>query len=362
MSGPRRSAVPLLALAGAAALAIRIAVLWTFPGNFDSKSFGLAARTAARGGNLYDGGVPYNYAPVWAQVLRGLAALGEMWNVDLIRMIGLTLTAVDLATVFLVYRLCRERLGRHRAALAGLIFFANPVSVLLSSGHGQFDNVAIFFLLAALLLVRREKAAGAAAAASLSLSLLVKHVMWFHPLLFAIRRRPRISLALAAAPYVVFLGSFLPYRESWRSIRGAVFGYRAHTTIMAWTGSWDSFRACRVRFRQFSVMAMTAAVLLLARRRGDLLGVAHPRCSSSSCFSRDSEGSTASGRSPWGPVSESRVSSLHAGGSRVPHVLAPGLERNVVFRHLLARLGDLGPLADRSRKRNSETPRILRGA
>jgi hypothetical protein len=262
MSGPRRSTVPLLALAGAAALAIRIAVLWTFPGNFDSKSFGLAARTAARGGDLYDGGVPYNYAPVWAQALRGLASLGEMANVDLIRMIGLTLTAADLVTAFLVYRLCRERLGRHRAALAGLIFFANPVSVLLSSYHGQFDNVSILFLLAALLLVRREKAAGAAA--SLSLALCVKHITWFHPLLFAVRRRPRISLALAAAPYVAFLASFLPYRESWRSIRGAVFGYRAHTTIYGVDWLVGLFPGLpRSLPTILFVAAMAAAVLLL---------------------------------------------------------------------------------------------------
>jgi hypothetical protein len=247
-------------------LAIRIAVLWSFPGNFDSKSFGLAAETAARGGDLYDGRVPYNYSPVWAQALRGLAALGERWNVDLIRMIGLALTAVDLVTAFLVYRLCRDRFDRRRAALAGLIFFANPVSVLLSSDHGQFDNVSILFLLAALLLVRRQKAArGAAAAVSLSLSLCVKHVTWFHPLLFAVRRRPRISLALAAAPYVAFLASFLPYRESWRNIRGAVFGYRAHTTVygMDWLAGLFPGLPRSLPTILF-VLAMATAVLLLA--------------------------------------------------------------------------------------------------
>ena len=264
MTGRRARPALLLALA-AAALAIRLALLWSYPGNFDSKSFGLAAEAAGRGEDLYDGHLPYNYGPLWAQVLRGLAALGALWNLDLIRMIGLTLTAADLVSAFLIYRLCRRRLPPERAALAGLLFFANPASVLISSQHGQFDNVSILFLLVALLLVGRDRTAGTATAGSLALSLCVKHVTWFHPLLFAARRRPRISAALAAVPYLVFLGSFLPYRQSWRSIRGAVFGYRAHTTIYGVDWLFGLFQGVpRVLPTIVFVAAMAAAIPLLA--------------------------------------------------------------------------------------------------
>src|SRR5207245_1589755 len=55
--------------------------------------------------------------------------------------------------------------------------------------------------------------------AFLSVSLLVKHVTVFHPLLLWRRvRRPGLSDAAAAVPYVVLGLSFLPFAGSWRAI------------------------------------------------------------------------------------------------------------------------------------------------
>ncbi len=60
----------------------------------------------------------------------------------------------------------------------------------------------------------------------LALSLLVKHVTLFHPLLFS-RRRERAGLpdALVAAPYLVFAAAFLPYLAALGKIVDNVFLY-----------------------------------------------------------------------------------------------------------------------------------------
>ena len=112
--------------------------------------------------------------------------------------------------------------------LAGLLFFANPVSVLVSSRHLQFDGLSIFFLLLAILAFRSAGGGRAASASAvwLSASLLVKHVTWFHPLLFA-RRDGLRRAAWYAIPYAAFAASFLPYAASWPEIRDHVFRYRS---------------------------------------------------------------------------------------------------------------------------------------
>lgn len=208
------------------ALAVRLALLFNFPGNFDSESYRVVASIAERGGDLYAETDRYNYSPVWAVILRGLDRARAALKLDLTRAVGLTLTAADLATGALLYLLARRRSVPRRAALVALLFFANPVSVLLSSFHGQFDNLSILFLLASILVAGKEGIRGPLTVASLSLSLCLKHVTWFHPLLFAWRRRRGFSLAAATVPYVVLLSSFLPYWPSWRNILDHVFLYR----------------------------------------------------------------------------------------------------------------------------------------
>jgi hypothetical protein len=238
-SGPsvkgERGRVLLLACGFAAAAAVRIAFLTRLIGNYDLDSFAIVARIVRAGGNVYEETNRYNYSPVWAWALAGLSRVGDLFAVPLARAVTALLFAADCATAFVIYRILRVRDVRaSRAGMGALLFFANPVSILASSVRGMFDDVAILFLLAGILAaVRPARPAGLVgparrwlASAALAVSLLVKHVAWFHPLLF-VRRRGRTvrGLWLAALPYAVFAASFLPYWRSWARIRTQVFGY-----------------------------------------------------------------------------------------------------------------------------------------
>jgi len=86
--------------------------------------------------------------------------------------------------------------------------------------------VSVFFLLLAILAFRSGGGGRAVSIAWLSISLLVKHVTWFHPLLFA-RRDGLRRAAWYAIPYAAFAASFLPYASSWPEIRDHVFRYRS---------------------------------------------------------------------------------------------------------------------------------------
>jgi hypothetical protein len=98
--------------------------------------------------------------------------------------------------------------------------------VITSSRLAMFDNLSILFLLAAVAALDAQPPRKAGAVTGMTASLLIKHVTWFHPLLLARRREPRVSLPAALLPYALFLASFLPFWRSWDRIRAQVFFYQ----------------------------------------------------------------------------------------------------------------------------------------
>jgi hypothetical protein len=199
-------------------LALRIAVAARFRGNFDTQSFLIVVQGVLTGQNLYVMTDRYNSSPVWAFVSAGLWKASASNVGAFVLLIGLLQIAADAVSSALLVRIGQRRLGldADEARRRALLFFSNPISVLISCAYGQFDGLSILCLLGALRLSARapSRTRDRGVTAMLSLSLLVKHVTLFHPLLFSRRRDPRaggLPDALVAAPYVVFAASFLPY-------------------------------------------------------------------------------------------------------------------------------------------------------
>jgi hypothetical protein len=224
----RRRALGVLLLV----LLLRLAIAARFQGNYDTESFRIVAEVALSGGNVYAATERYNYSPVWAYVVGALWKLAGADPSRFAFALGLLATAADAAAAALVFRIAR-RLGRTEPAarLSALLFFANPVSVLASSAHGQFDGLAILPLLGAILVAvggLGERGQAGRVTVLLSLSLLVKHVTAFHPFLFWRRvRRPGLSDAALVAPYAALAASFLPFAGAGRSIWDNVVLYGA---------------------------------------------------------------------------------------------------------------------------------------
>ncbi len=244
-------------------LVLRVAVAGRFRGNFDTQSFLIVVRGVVSGQNIYALTDRYNYSPVWAFVATGI------WKVSggnvgaFVLLVGLLQTAADAASTGLLVGIGRRRLrlSADEAWRRALLFFSNPISVLISSAHGQFDGLAILGLLAALWLSaqRPSRRRPAGVAAMLSMSLLVKHVTAFHPLLFWRRvRRPGLSEAALAIPYAAFALSFLPFSGAGSAIWANVVGYGARgAKPSAWTALLEIPRG--QRFVLFAILAGAVA-------------------------------------------------------------------------------------------------------
>lgn len=253
-----------IAAAGAGCLAaflLRAAFLGGRGKTYDLESWRIVISVLRQGKDLYLETSRYNYSPLWAGVLYGLDGLSRILGISLSLLLFLFLLVVDLGTAALVREMAlRKGKTRLQAFFLALLFFANPVSVIVSSRLYTFDNLSIAFLLLALVSLSRSCARSVAVAGWLSLSLLAKHVTWFHPLLFARRRRePRLSWPAALSPYALFLLSFAPFWKQWPGIRGHVFGYR---------GLDESYGTHALRFVSWLPRETTTIVFVLAALAG----------------------------------------------------------------------------------------------
>ncbi|HXV61071.1 MAG TPA: hypothetical protein VEK15_10285 [Vicinamibacteria bacterium] len=220
MSAPRAVVFALLAV-----LSVLAKVYLAGLGhNFDLESWALFAQLIQDGKNVYAETYRNPYGPVWGYVCAVTSTLQVLLLKshsleDFHRLIALWLSLVDVGIAFL--------LVRRFSMVVGALFLLNPVSLLVSGFHSQFDNLAVLFALAACILLDRDRDASIArtalALSLLGLSLAVKHVLIFLPFWFFIRpqsSRPRRLATLT--PLLIFGASFLPFIRDERGLEGVI--------------------------------------------------------------------------------------------------------------------------------------------
>ena len=197
---------------------------------YDAISYSVVARAVAAGQNVYGATQRYNYSPLWSEIVAGLWWLAGGRMLLFVLLVGLLLTAADAATALVLRAMARDRgAPETEARRIALLYFANPVSVLVACYMRQFDAVSILFLLLAIRAATAGRARGRwtwTVAGALSASLLIKHVTALQPLMFWRRRRPGgLSLPFVLAPYAVFGLSFVPFLASSGAILDNVLLY-----------------------------------------------------------------------------------------------------------------------------------------
>jgi hypothetical protein len=180
--------------------------------NFDFISYLDVAKIMDEGGNVYAGTHKYNYGPVWFNVLHFLywmTSVAEDHVFAFSFAISIVLTIIDVG----IYFVLMKKYGLFSAAL----FFLNPVSIIISGFHRQFDNLAILIGMFAVLMLSDEydkplNRKKLLALLLLGLSLATKHVLFAFPLWLAIKnRRWRSKIVIVVLPIAIFLLSFTPY-------------------------------------------------------------------------------------------------------------------------------------------------------
>ena len=196
---------------GAIALLLRLLVC-CIGFNYDMESWNLVAEIAVSGKNVYVETARYNYGPIFIFILAflksilNLIGLKSVFSLHLALVIFLSLTDISIAIV-------SKRFLKFNGW--GLLLLFNPVSILITGFHSQFDNLAILFALISwtYLYKPNDLKSILIGAIWLGFSITTKHIFIFFPLiyLFVQNRTIKSKIIVLTVPYILFFTSFLPF-------------------------------------------------------------------------------------------------------------------------------------------------------
>ena len=192
--------------------------------SLDFEAYVLVAKIVDNGSNVYASTTRYNYGPIWSQIVHLMFQMASM-NLILLRYILIAfLSLVDLA----IFTILFQKLGRTVAFL----FFLNPISIIITGYHNQFDNLALLLGMLSVIIIEDDfknsingrKFLGLLV---LGLSMATKHLLFAFPFWLAVKQKGIIQkIIVILVPVTVFLISFVPYwRDGNQGIIQNVFLY-----------------------------------------------------------------------------------------------------------------------------------------
>lgn len=203
--------------------------------NFDLESYWIVGDIVTRGGNVYSETTRYNYGPIWFYIVglfylcteyfgRGFNFFGFL--------ISLFLTCVDLGIFYILYK-------KYNLFTASL-FFLNPISIIITGYHRQFDNLAILVALIGLYFIPNNITVKKAFLISLVLgiSIMIKHVFFVLPLWLFFSKDIKgwnNKFIILILPILIFIFSFVPFWSiGSEGIINNVFLYKSFANSPFW--------------------------------------------------------------------------------------------------------------------------------
>lgn len=177
--------------------------------NFDFDSYRIVVDLMQHGQNVYASTDRYNYGPVWFNVLNLLDWLAGHEVHRFRYLLTGFLTLVDIGIFWVLWR----RFGKWPA----IIFFLNPISIIVSGMHNQFDNFGVLIGMLAVIRFGDDfdqplNSRKYFALVLLGFSLMTRHVLFMFPLWLAVKQRGLVQKALVlVVPVFCFLIGFVPY-------------------------------------------------------------------------------------------------------------------------------------------------------
>ena len=222
-------------------IALRVWIGLSFYGTHDIGAWEHYSTYWQDGLSPYDNNHNYVYSPLWFWIISFFSFVARHTSFAFSFVIKWPLILADLAMVWLICKSSQE-MGEtvEQTLQSATLFFLNPVSILISGYHGQFDNLSLFLILAAWYVQRfAQNLTVWKTSFFLSLSVAVKHFnILLMPIFFWSEKGIFKKILIFVAAPLLFIFSFLPYLagSSGEWVIKNVFQYNLGAGYWGWSG------------------------------------------------------------------------------------------------------------------------------
>ncbi len=179
---------------------------------FDFESYCIVGDLASRFQSVYAGTTRYNYGPIFFMIQGLCYAVSHIFSMDVEQTYRIILVGVFTLTDFGI----AMWIGRKYGLKSSLIFFLNPISIVITGFHNQFDNMAILLALISCWYYNEEEEFSKKdwlCILFLSLSLTMKHILFLLPFWLLVKKGlpAKKKLVYVFVPPIIFGCSFFPF-------------------------------------------------------------------------------------------------------------------------------------------------------
>lgn len=227
------------------ALLIRLICLYLFRNvtNYDLQSYLQVGELTLKGINIYPSiaNLHHPYLPFFLYVEAAAVWIGQMGTILIIKAL---IIIFDLGILFLVYLSSKKNLK------TAFLYAVNPVTILITTLHGQFDVVPVFFVLLAIYLLKKKKESGAVLSFSFAILTKTWPILFIIPIARKIKNR-RLLILIIVFPVIFSLIYVVLFKSFLLSIIKTLTYYQGLWGI--W-GIWSLLGKQRILFQKLSTL------------------------------------------------------------------------------------------------------------
>ncbi len=196
--------------------------------NHDMVSWYIDKSVMDAGGNVFAATDRYNYSPIWFLILKFLGFMNHFLpQFSFMFIVRSFLIVIDLMTFWILVLIAKEI--SVPGLRTGALFFLNPISIIVTGYHGQFDNIPVLFVLLAIYsFLKLGNKSVLLSWLFLTIGMITKHEILQQILIYLkhIQIKNKRALCLFAFSVLLFCLSFVPYwAEGQERIIKNVFHY-----------------------------------------------------------------------------------------------------------------------------------------
>ena len=213
------------------AIIVRLIFLYLFRNisNYDLRSYVQVGELTLKGINIYPSvaNLHHPYLPFFLYIEAMAVWLGQS-KIIIIIIIKIINIIFDSGILYLVYLLSKKNLK------TTFLYAVNPVTILITTLHGQFDVIPIFFVLLAIYLIKIKKEL--LSVLSFSLAVLTKTwpVLFFIPIAQKVKNK-KLLILIIIFPVIFSLIYVWLFKSSLFNIGKTLIYYQGLWGIWGWT-------------------------------------------------------------------------------------------------------------------------------